>query len=424
MIFEKKIVFAKLLFFASALLTECAAADTVSAVKFSQRWPWNGKVDIEYTLSGSENLPVFQVGFYGKIDDGESFALTALEGEGGSGIALGSGVKRAVWNASADMPATRIDNLKIGVVARNVTEQALYLTLDLTDFKMSYGTAPPDPSLLADKTSKIWFKRIGHRTFQMGSPNDEPGRGGNETLHEVTITRDFYIGVFELTEGQYDRIMNGSAGTSCYPKAASYFEIRGSAAGDTWPSQTDHRVDKDSILGHLNRKAFGAYRFDLPTEAQWELANRTKGDGTLHGPYVWNDGVSFYSAETNIVDSVTNIVRNVDWSHLDAIAWALDRTPGTEHGAAYEVGLKLPSSYGLYDMHGNLWEWCLDLSGNYPSTPVTDPVGNYWGNSRSRRGGSFWQEDQPSFCRITKRFNNNPNEDGSGSVGARLVLLP
>lgn len=257
----------------------------------------------------------------------------------------------------------------------------------------------------------------------MSSAKDEPLRDNHENAHPVTITRDFYIGVFETTEGQYDRIVNGTASASCYPKPTRYDDVRGADIGATWPTYIDHRVDASSFLGLLRKKTGGTITFDIPTEAQWEMASRDKGDGTYHGSYVLNDGVSFYSAETNIVGNVTNIVSNTDWSHLGDLAWYNDQTPGTNEGAAHEVGLKLPSTSGLYDLHGNLWELCLDFHGNLPSSPQTDPVGLKYNTKRVRRGGSFWKDDLPGHCRISKRLNTFSDDYGDDSIGFRIIIV-
>lgn len=208
------------------------AANPISNISASQRWPWNGKVDISYTLSSEETYPVFRLVFFGQIGSGEPFALDALEGEGACGVAFGSGVKRVTWDASVDKPGTETDNIKFAAVALDVTFQADYLVLDLNNYTMSYNMAGPDLSQDSCKTWKVWFKRIKAGTYYMGSPADEPGRSPTkvgEDKHQVTITKPFYIGVFECTAYQFAKIDSETADSQKTPRAQVNMNIlRGS----------------------------------------------------------------------------------------------------------------------------------------------------------------------------------------------------
>jgi len=193
--------------------------------------------------------------------------------------------------------------------------------------------------------------------------------------------------------------------------------MRGSTYGLTWPAKTDHRVDSGSFFGKLRSKTKNGLIFDLPTEAQWEMAARDKGDGTYHGSCVWNDGTTFLKeVETNgVVQTVA------DFSDVLDLAWCGQNAGG----AAHEVGLKEPGLNGLYDMHGNLWEWCLDpyiyFLGN---DPVVDPVGGTEiSTSHVRRGGCYYSTDPLHFCRMALRFSWAESRVDS-TVGFRIVLLP
>ena len=328
-----------------SLLTFGALAENVQNVTFQQRWPWNGKFDINYTLTKTttKTSPVFAVKFYGRIGNGATFELTNIvDGDGYTGIVFGDGQKRVTWDASAQL-GTRIvsDKLKIAVAAEDVTEQATYLKLDLSTYKMTTSTTGPAVAEGAtSKYSELWLRRIENGTFVMGSNTNEPGRTiEREIEHTVTLSKAYYIGVFELTEGQYNRINADGTSTTVVPQSnIGYDTLRGTSYGATWPVKNDHRVNATSFFGNLRTKTGNGLIFDLPTEAQWEAAARWKGtvgNGTndYYGSCYWNNGVQFI--DTN-------------YYGVGDVAWYLDNSgiPSATH----EVGLKAPSTIGTYDM--------------------------------------------------------------------------
>ena len=402
------------LFVLTLLLAIGALADTVSNIKFAQRWPWNGKVDIDYTLTKttSKTTPVFSVDFYVRVNGGEATKLQKLEGDGATGIILGDGQKRTTWDASQDLVSqVNSDDVQIAVVATDVTEEATYLKLDLETYKMETSTVGPSVSSNApSKYAELWFRRIENGTFVMGSNPSEPGRVGNETEHTVTLTKAYYIGVFELTQGQYDRINADGTSTAVTPQGyISYNTLRGTSYGATWPTKNDHRVDATSFFGKLRTKTGNGLIFDLPTEAQWEAAGRWKGtvgNGTndYYGSSVWNNGVQFDSS----------------YSGLGDVAWYYGNS-GIATYETHEVGLKAPSTIGTYDMHGNMWEWCLDWYSNLGPQAVSDPEGPASGTERLGRGGSYYAAAY--FCRMARRVNFAPSLVGD-NLGCRVALLP
>jgi formylglycine-generating enzyme required for sulfatase activity len=403
-------IFALTAALAGLALAENAVSDQTSV----QRWPWDGKVDIDYTLTATsgKTTPVFSVKFFCKPESGEPFELTNLEGEGFTGIILGDGAKRTTWDAAAQL-GTDVDskNYQIGVYAEDVTEEATYLTLNLSTYKMTYGTAGPSTaSGASSKYAELWFRRVEAGSFVMGSASTETGRTASyETQHTVTITKTFYVGVFELTEGQYDRINSGSAGTSCIPKGTlTYPNFRGTYYGATWPNTTDHRVDSTSFFGKLRAKTGYALTFDLPTEAQWEMACRDKGtsDRTTDGFWGssrWNNGVVFDS----------------NFSGIGDVAWYKDNSSSAVH----EVGMKGASSIGTYDMHGNVLEWCLDYFAENITSYTTDPVGpsSASDNRRVVRSGNKGGEARIARCAWRTLC---PPSQSSDTLGCRVFLLP
>jgi formylglycine-generating enzyme required for sulfatase activity len=237
------------------------------------------------------------------------------------------------------------------------------------------------------KTTKMVFRRIPAGTFMMGSPTNELWWQSDETQHRVTLTQSFYMGVFEVTQRQWERVMgnwpsyfnNASYRDSRPVEQVSYNSIRGSSAGTNWPAINS--VDTSSFMGRLRARTGRA--FDLPTESQWEYAGRAGTTTALNSGY-----------------NLTNI--NSD-AHMAAVGrYSHNGGSGyTQNGdtsvATAKVGSYLPNQWGLYDIHGNVWEWCLDWYGAYPGT-VNNPPGAPSGFYRVIRGGSW--HDNASRCRV------------------------
>jgi formylglycine-generating enzyme required for sulfatase activity/predicted Ser/Thr protein kinase len=223
------------------------------------------------------------------------------------------------------------------------------------------------------------FKLIKPGTFIMGSPTSEPHRNEDETQHQVTLTRPYYLGVYEVTQEQYQRVMGINP---------SYFK------GASNPVDSVSSEDAKAFLSKLNdleiEKSSGrVYR--LPTEAEWEYACRA-GSATAY---------SFGDSE----------------KELENYAWYSKNSGVTTH----PVGEKLPNAWGLYDMHGNVREWCSDRCADYPSGSVTDPFGSNGGFGRVDRGGSW--NDEAAFCRSALRLSGSLS-DRDVSYGFRVALSP
>jgi len=257
--------------------------------------------------------------------------------------------------------------------------------MKMTDIPESATPSEPSPSTgkipgtVSGKTYTsdafgMKFVYIPPGTFMMGSPEDEPGRDSDETLHRVTLTRGFYMQTTEVTQGQWKEVMGDNP---------SYFK----ECGDDCPVDTVSWDDVQEFIKSLNRKGEGLYR--LPTEAEWEYAARA--------------------------GSETAYCFGNDAADLGKYAWygeSWDR--GTHPVAQKEL-----NAWGLYDMHGNVWEWCQDWYSKYPLGDAIDPTGPESGSYRVIRGSSFIYTARD--CRSANRDYWLLPGYRDGNLGFRLV---
>ena len=200
------------------------------------------------------------------------------------------------------------------------------------------------------KTTKLVLRKVEAGSFTMGSPTNELGRSDGETRHHVTIRKPFYMGVFEVTQKQWELatgarpsfFTNAAAWATRPVESVTYLDIRGTSRGTNWPASA--RVDAGSFLGILRAKT--GLDFDLPTEAQWEYACRAGTTTAL------NSGKDL-TAE----DACPNLAELARYSRNggNPSTSSSDASAGTA-----KVGSYLPNAWGFYDMHGNVTEWCLD----------------------------------------------------------------
>ena len=227
------------------------------------------------------------------------------------------------------------------------------------------------------------FIYIPPGTFVMGSPPQEYGHDLSEREHVVTFTKGFYLQTTEVTQGEWKTIMgeNPSFFLNC---------------GDDCPVENISWYDAQEFIKRLNERE-GTLRYRLPTEAEWEYACRA-GSKTAFA----NGGT--ITKETTCINKALG---RMGWYYANS------------QKATHPVAQKAPNAWGLYDMHGNVWEWCQDWMAPYPFEVSTDPTGPPSGISRIRRGGS-WQE-YPVFCRSAYRGSSNPKYKGP-SIGFRVAM--
>ena len=266
-----------------------------------------------------------------------------------------------------------------------------YLVIDLsggvnaTSYPVSYLTDVPAGGWTDTyKTTKLVMRRIDPGTFTMGSPEGEVGRQENdESQHKVTLTHSYYIGVFELTQRQWELVMGNRpsafSNAVCYAtrpvENMSFNQIRGANLGKWWPQM--NTVDETSFMGKLRAKT--GRLFDLPTEAQWEYACRAGTTTAL------NSGKNLVSA-SGVDANMAEVGRY--YYNSGAYNNSYDYN-GTDETGTAKVGSYLPNVWGLYDMHGNVGEYCLDWYDLKESGALTDPVGPETGSSRAMRSGSW-----------------------------------
>ena len=368
---------------AAASLTVHAAAPQIKNVKAFQQYPWESgkRVFVSYELYGnvaessaSSKMPFLMVVAKDKAS-GRVYAESAEHYLSGD-VGIEPGIHKVVWDIGAQGISFNPTNVTFVVMYCD----EVYLIVDLSAgekasfYPVSYlGSVPSGGWTDKYKTTKLVLRRIPAGSFMM------------QNMSKVTLTAPFYIGVYEVTHKQYELVMGqrSSLGKGdMRPADPSYDMIRGSSLGALWPASSD--VDATSFMGKLRNRT--GLHFDLPTEAQWEYACRA-GTSTT---YYWGDSID------------------------DRYVWFAGNA-----GQTQVVGTKLPNDWGLYDMSGNVWEWCLDWGSKleYGIDPKGG-TGEIYGWRRLLRGGAY--SANRDYCTSFLRFVDNPSyqyDDG----GIRLV---
>jgi formylglycine-generating enzyme required for sulfatase activity len=256
---------------------------------------------------------------------------------------------------------------------------SLILSLVFSTWQMASAQNQPKKettgSSLAKNSIGMEFVRIPKGSFMMGSVN---GNKDERPVHRVTISKAFWLGKTEVTQSQWKAVM-GSLPDSMSEMEQGFF-------GDNKPVIRASWEDIQEYIGKLNLKGEGTYR--LPTEAEWEYAARA---GTT-----------------------TRYSSGEDGGLLGKYAWYASNSKEFIH----DVGLKPPNKWGLYDMYGNVWEWCQDWYGDYSRAAQTDPKGPATGQNRVYRGGGWLAK--PFDLRPAIRNFDSPDIRKYG-IGFRLV---
>ena len=218
----------------------------------------------------------------------------------------------------------------------------------------------------------IEMVKVEAGSFNMGAtPEMENPNEDEKPVHRVTLTNNYYIGKYEVTQALWKIVMGSNPSNS---------------KGDNLPVENVSWNDCQKFISKLNKLTGKSFR--LPTEAEWEYAAR--GGNKSRGYQ--------YSGSNTIGD----------------VAWY----DGNSGSKTHAVGTKQPNELGAFDMTGNVWEWCQDWFNRYSSSPQTNPIGAVSGSCRVYRGGSYYYS---GYCRCSCRFDGTP-DFRNGDLGLRLVL--
>jgi formylglycine-generating enzyme required for sulfatase activity len=412
---KKSILFA----FASSLLVAPIFAEeeiltepiTLSDVSFTQDH-MTQKVTVKYKLSnGGDSALIFMDVQTNGVSIGRENVKTVsgdISKTLSDPIDDGDEFKTIVWDAHKDWPGHLATNVAVVLTAfykdKLYNIPGVYMVVDISGgtsvdtFPVSYSLEGPDLSQDACRLTQLWLRRIEPGKFMMGSPADEGNRNANyEALHEVTLTSPFFAAVLEVTTAQHAKIMGGTD-TSVKPKGSVSWEtIRGSDAN--YPTQSN--VPETSVMGVLRKKTNIA-GFDLPTDAQWEYACRA---GTTTA---WNNGTTSIAGNT---ETDPNLLK-LGWHAQDKI------------NPASKGGLKEPNNWGLYDMHGNMMEICLDFMCRDNTKDCIDPKGytvdKSENNKHIARGGSYLSGRSTASCRSAARDTGYTSTIAYPNIGYRI----
>lgn len=339
----KQIIFAA----AFAVGTVSAFALEVSDVSARQRWPWNGLVDVDFTLSGAESSATwYRVGI-----------VASWQGVAGKGVAAktfvtdpvvcGDGQHRLVWNMEADYPGVLTSNLAVSVTASPLGElEPVYLVIDLsagpeaTSYPTRYSFSGPDLSSDVCRTTELWLKRVPAGTFTMGE-----GTGASDRLpaHTVKLTKPFYMAIFETTQKQWERVMGdwpsfftNEAYRDVRPvESVTFAQVRGHGG---WYSSGS--PGGSTFVGKLRSRS-GLSGVELPSNAQWEYVCRAGTTGMYY--------LDFTDAQ------VRTYARTAGWDRSSTSDREADLSSGTA-----KVGSCPANPWGFYDFYGNVTEMVPD----------------------------------------------------------------
>lgn len=357
----------------SLVLAMSMQAAGIENLKVHPLSPWG--LALLYTVTGTlpSNMDEMELVLkvVDKTTDKTHIIVKSLGGSLTGDTELSLGDHCVVWNAAKDGMLISSQNCLVTLDYKPPE----YCVIDISGgryaskYPVSYLYEEPESWGDEYRTTKIVLKRIKAGSFKM------------QGLTTTTLSKPFFIGVFEVTQKQWNLVMGSDQpysdgrGDPFPVYSVSYDMIRGDGLGGRWPSSSE--VDSSSFIGRLRVKT--GLDFDLPTEAQWEYACRAgttttySYGSTANGSYMWCEENAYRST--------------------------------------HPVGIKLPNSWGLYDMHGNVDEWCLDWY-NSSLSYGTDPKGPSTGTERVSRGGRYadsaayisssLRRNQPSSCEWTR----------------------
>ena len=418
------------------------AGTTISDVVIRQQWPWKADVKVDFVVSGSTG-GVTQVAM--AAYRGNTFlGYIPQSACSGSLIVTSDGAKSLSFDPTAlDFLVSQgvMGNFRLDVTATDASgDEILYKIFDLTKtagtpgaiqyvtehaltnglwgaWERDYWGEDMARTVIwtgvtndaAYKTTHLVMRRIPAGSFTYGTPTDCALYVASDTpAMTVTISKPYYMAVFETTSSQYCHILDPDTNNvSMYPSSYKYYlsstkanAIRGNSNGSSpydWP--TGRSVWSSSIVGKLRTRT--GVNFDLPTEAQWEKAARAGSSGI------------YYDSNSNTPDT----------TRLSKLAWYYNNSKnGGDSRSAQQVGQKKPNAYGLYDILGNVAEQVLDWQeSGYVPNPATDPEGPTSGTARVIKGFNYesYASEHDANVHLGNRQGGGPTS-GNSRWGYRL----
>ncbi len=321
-----------------------AASESVTVTGARQRWPWNGIVDVDFTLSGLVGQK-YRVELNATAAAGTNkYAASTFLTE----PVVASGDNRVSWDFGRDFPGVRAGDLSVTVTVHPIDMVDSYCVIDVsagpnaTAYPVRYTFIPPEHTRGATnetcQLTEIWLKRINRGLYPFLGTDTNGGEG----LYKVRFSKDFYICIFEITQRQWYQVTGqwpSQFSNELYRDArpVEYIYHDDILGHHNWPDNKTPTAD--SFVGRIRNRT-GLTTFNLPTECQFEYAMRAGRTGSDCRP----TGVA--------IEDFANFKR----ASCDAAAAAVaDTTEGT-----LPVGSLIPNDWGLYDVCGNVREWLLD----------------------------------------------------------------
>jgi formylglycine-generating enzyme required for sulfatase activity len=426
------------MFFAAAVVAAasvCGAVPVVDPGSVTMTQDSSRRVTIEYVLSGAPGIVTFDI--QTNMVDGSGVEWVSI---GASNVTHAAGdvnmiiqpsenkddVRRIVWMPMKAWPGRKIaeGGARAVVTAWSTNAPPDYMVVNLSNGQRKwYESVDQLPEGIDSdlyRTDEMVLRRVhaAGRQFACGSPIGELGRGGSndesyyERVRWVTLTKDYYLGVFEVTHAQFRRVRQSSAADKAYftdedalatrpCDYVPYCSYQHSGAGmmepGAWPNDDYDEARKtpyNSFFGMLRSLTGMGSALGLPTSAQWEFACRAGSRTALP------DGAELSVAKGAADPVLSRYARyRYNGGYAGGGATAPDPACTTVNGTA-RVGSYLPNAWGFYDMLGNVREWCYDVRVTPSYASVTDPKGgakvenNTW---RTLRGGAW--NSEPCDCR-------------------------